>query len=180
MASATTIVRFQITVSDVDRGVYEDLDLRVAQHPSETDDYLLTRVLAYALETGDGLTFSRGLCMPDEPALWAHDPTGVLTRWIEIGNPKAERLHRASKACPDVSVYTYKDPDVLRRLVAGKKVHRSDAIGVVALPATLLGPLAETLARTNTWTILRSDGEVHVTVGDLSVSCPVAPSPLTP
>ncbi|MDP6945710.1 MAG: YaeQ family protein, partial [Myxococcota bacterium] len=73
MASATSIVRFTITVSDVDRGIYDTLDLRAAQHPSETDEYLLTRVIAHALELDDGLAFSRGLCVPDEPALWAHD-----------------------------------------------------------------------------------------------------------
>lgn len=178
MGSATTIVRFQITLSDVDRGVYEDLDLRVAQHPSETDDYLLTRVLAYALEASEGLAFSRGLCMPDEPALWAHDATGVVTRWIEVGNPKAERLHRASKACPSVAIYTHKDPAVLRSQLAGKKVHRADEITVVAFPAPLLGALAETLERTNEWAVLCSDGELEVTVGDVSARCTVAPTPL--
>ncbi|MDP6943623.1 MAG: YaeQ family protein, partial [Myxococcota bacterium] len=102
----------------------------------------------------------------------------ALTRWIEVGNPKAERLHRAAKACPFVRIYTYKDPDVLRRLVEGKAIHRGAEIDVVALPSSLLGPLAETLDRSNIWTLLRSDGELYVSVGDLSVSCPVHPVPL--
>jgi len=167
-----------VTLSDVDRGVYETLDLRVAQHPSETDSYLLTRVIAYALEYDEDLSFSRGLSVPDEPAVWAHDPTGVLTRWIEVGNPKPERLHRAAKAAPDVRVYTYKDPDLLRRTAQGKSVHRGGEIHVVALPPAVLEPLAETLGRSNEWTLLRSDGDLYLTVGDLSVSCSVIPTPL--
>lgn len=178
MASGTTILRFEITLSDVDRGVYDTLELRVAQHPSESEDYLLTRVVAYALEVDEELSFSKGLCVPDEPAVWGHDATGALTRWIEVGNPKAERIHRAAKACPSVRIYTYKDPDVLRRLVAGATIHRSDEIDVVALPPSFLNPLTETLGRANTWTVLRSDGEVYVTVDDLTVSCPVHPTPL--
>ena len=178
MSNATQIVRFSITLSDVDRGVYDTLELRAAQHPSETDHYLLTRVIAHALELTDGLAFSRGLCVPDEPAVWGHDPTGALTHWIEVGNPKADRIHRAAKACPYVRVYTYKDPDVLRRLVAGKTVHRGGEIDVVVLPPALLGPLAESLERSNSWTVLRSDGELYVSVGDLSVSCSVTPQPL--
>ena len=178
MASGTTIVRFEITLSDVDRGVYETLELRVAQHPSESDDYLLTRVLAYALEYDEELSFSKGLCVPDEPALWAHDPTGALTRWIEVGNPKAERIHRASKASPLVRIYTYKDPEVLRRLVQGATIHRSESIDLIALPAELLSPLSQTLGRANTWTLLRSDGELYLTVGETSLSCSVQPMPL--
>lgn len=178
MSNATQIVRFTITLSDVDRGVYDTLELRAAQHPSETDAYLMTRVIAHALEWSDGLSFSRGLCVPDEPAVWGHDPTGALTHWIEVGNPKPERLHRAAKACPYVRVYTYKDPEVLRRQVAGKTIHRGAEIEIVALPASVLDPLGETLKRANEWTLMRSDGDLYVTVGELSVSCPVSPRPL--
>ncbi|MGB0588461.1 MAG: YaeQ family protein [Myxococcota bacterium] len=179
MAAGTTIVRFDITLSDVDRGVYDTLELRVAQHPSESDNYLLTRVLAYALEFEDDLSFSKGLSTPDEPALWSHDPTGALTRWIEVGNPKPDRIHRASKASPTVRIYTYKDLDVLRRSIAGNHIHRIDEIDVVTLPDDVLAPLAANLGRANTWTLLRSDGELYVTVGDVNVSCPVLPVPLS-
>ena len=179
MAAGTTIVRFDITLSDVDRGVYDTLELRVAQHPSESDNYLLTRVLAYALELEDDLSFSKGLSTPDEPALWSHDPTGALTRWIEVGNPKPDRIHRASKASPKVRIYTYKALDVLRRSIAGNHIHRIDEIDVITLPDDVLTPLAGTLGRANTWTLLRSDGELYVTVDDLNVACSVHPVPLS-
>lgn len=171
-------MRFEVTLSDVDRGVYDTLELRVAQHPSETAAYLVTRVIAYALEFVDGLAFSRGLSVPDEPAVWAHDLTGVLTHWIEVGNPKPERLHRAAKAAPYVRIYTYKDPEVLRRSLEGKTIHRAEEIGLVALPADFLESLIATLGRSNEWTLSRSDGDLYVSVGELSLSCSVAATPL--
>ena len=87
MALTATMRKFEIALSDVDRGVYETLDLRVAQHPSETDRYLVTRVLARALEHDEGVDFTKGLSAADEPALWRRDLRGDLLAWIEIGAP---------------------------------------------------------------------------------------------
>jgi len=100
MALGSTIYTFDINLADVDRGVYETLNLRVAQHPSETQDYLLTRVMAYCLQYTEGVAFSKGLSDPDEPAIAVRDLTGVLKAWIDIGLPEPARLHRASKAAP--------------------------------------------------------------------------------
>ena len=91
--------RFEISLADVDRNVYQDLDLRVARHPSEDNHYLLTRVLAFALEHKDGLAFSKGLSEADEPAIWNRHGDGRVIDWIEVSAPGADRLHRASKAC---------------------------------------------------------------------------------
>ena len=100
MALGATIYTFDIELADSDRAVYETLNLRVAQHPSETPDYLLTRVLAYCLEFSEGIGFSKGLSDPDEPAIFVRDLTGALQVWVDIGLPEPERLHRASKAAP--------------------------------------------------------------------------------
>ena len=95
MAIGATIHTFAVQLADVDRGVYDDLTLRVARHPSETDAYMLTRVLAYCLEFEEGIAFSTGgLSDPDEPALSVRDLTGALRSWIEIGAPDAARPHR--------------------------------------------------------------------------------------
>ena len=110
MALGATIYTFDIELADSDRAVYQSLNLRVAQHPSETPDYLLTRVLAYCLEFAEGIAFSKGLSDPDEPAISVRDLTGALQVWVDIGLPEPERLHRASKAAPRVAVYTHKDP----------------------------------------------------------------------
>src|SRR3977135_3674685 len=110
MALPATIPTFDINLSDVDRGVYESLSFKVARHPSETDEYLLTRVLAYCLEFGEGIRFSRGMLDPVEPALSIRDLTGALQVWIEVGAPDAARLHKASKAAPRVVLYTHREP----------------------------------------------------------------------
>src|SRR3954452_17255865 len=98
MALSATVYHLQIELSDVDRGVYEALDLRVARHPSETMRYLLTRTIAYCLIYEEGIAFSKGLSTTDEPAVWVKDPGGLVLVWIDIGTPSAERLHKASKA----------------------------------------------------------------------------------
>src|SRR6476469_2264618 len=98
MALTATMYHLQIGLSDVDRGVYETLDLRVAQHPSETMRYLLTRTLAYCLLYEPGIAFTRGLSTTDEPALWIKDLQGQLRTWIDVGTPSADRLHKARKA----------------------------------------------------------------------------------
>src|SRR6476659_8158785 len=108
MALTATIHNFDIDLADGDRGVYESLALRVARHPSESEEYLVTRLLAYALEYTDGIAFSPGgLSDADEPAITVRDLTYAIHSWIEIGSPDAARLHRASKASPRVADYTH-------------------------------------------------------------------------
>ncbi len=105
----TVLYRFQIELSDIDRSVYESLDFRIAQHPSETAPFLLTRVLAFALCYEQNLEFSpAGLGDPDVPALSSKGLNGVTNLWIEIGNASARKLHKASKSAKEVKVFTYK------------------------------------------------------------------------
>ena len=110
MAIGVTMYTFDIQLADVDRGVYEDLSVRVARHPSETDAFMLTRVLAYALEYEEGIAFSEGISATDEPAVLVRDLTGALVAWIEVGAPDAARLHTGSLAGARVAVYTHRDP----------------------------------------------------------------------
>src|SRR6188768_1958505 len=99
MALTATVYRLTITLSDVDRGVYEALDLRVARHPSESARYFWQRTLAYCLCYEEGIAFSKGgLSDSDEPPVSIVDGTGVLRAWIDVGSPSADRLHRAAKA----------------------------------------------------------------------------------
>ena len=131
MALTATIHHFTIRLSDVDRGVYETLELKAAKHPSESDEYLVTRVLAYCLEYAEGIAFSPGLSEPDEPPIAVRDLTGALKAWIEIGSPDAARLHKAAKAAPRVAVYTHKDPALLLRSLDGERIHRAEALELV-------------------------------------------------
>src|SRR5690606_19088629 len=99
-----------VQLADVDRGVYEDLTLRVARHPSEIDAFMMTRVLAYLLEYEEGIVFSEGISATDEPAVLVRDLTGRTVAWIEVGSPDAARLHHGSKLADRTVVYTHRDP----------------------------------------------------------------------
>jgi uncharacterized protein YaeQ len=166
VALPSTIYTFEIELADADRGVYESLALKVARHPSETEDYLITRVLAYCLELTEGLSFSRGLAEPDEPALSVRDLTGALQSWIEVGVPSAARLHKASKAAPRVAVYTQKDSRHLLRQLAGERIHRAEALELYAIDRAVLGELTDRLERRMTFGLSISDRHLFVTIGD--------------
>jgi uncharacterized protein YaeQ len=180
VALQATVYHLQIELSDVDRGVYEALDLRLARHPSESMPYLLTRALAYALLYEEGIAFSKGgLSSTDEPPLTIRDLQGNLRAWIEIGTPSADRLHKASKASPRVVVFTQHDPRLLIKEAATRPIHKADQIEVYALDATFLSELEALTDRNARWTLLRNDGQLYVTAGDKSASAPLTRQGLT-
>lgn len=170
MALSSTVYTFDIQLADVDRGVYETLSLKVARHPSETEEYLLTRVLAYCLEYAEGIQFSRGLAEPDEPAIAVRDLTGALRSWIEIGSPDAARLHRASKASPRVAVYTHKGAAALSRALAGERIHRADALELYAVDRELLGALAARLERRMKLELSVTDRHLFLSIGGTTLA----------
>jgi len=170
MAAGATVYHLQIDLSDVDRGVYESLDLRLARHPSETMRYLLTRVIAYCLLYEEGIAFSKGLANTDEPALWIKDLQGNMRGWIEVGSPSPERLHKASKASPKVVVFTQHDPALLKKSVQGTRIHKVEAIDVFAVPGAMLDELDSLTDRNAKWVFVHTSGEIYVTVGENSVT----------
>ena len=170
MALAATIYSFAIQLSDVDRGVYQSLALKVARHPSEAEDYLVTRVLAYCLELTEGLSFSRGLAEPDEPALKVRDLTGELRAWIDVGAPDAARLHKAAKAAPRVAVYTHKAPEVLLRQLAGQRIHRAEAIELYAFDRELIAGLVARLERRMAFDLSVTDAHLFVSMEGATLS----------
>jgi uncharacterized protein YaeQ len=170
MAIGALLYRFDIDVSDVDRGVYEKLELRAAMHPSETMRYLLTRVIAYCLCYEEGIAFSRGLSVADEPAVWIKDLQGNTRAWIEVGAPSPERLHKASKAVPRVAVFTHHDVEVFKRAVRGKSVHRATEIELYVVHSKFLDALAALTERSNAWTLACSDGDLYLTINGQSIT----------
>jgi uncharacterized protein YaeQ len=175
-----TIYTFDIELADVDRGVYETIALRAARHPSETVEYLLTRVLAYCLEFADGIAFTQGLADPDEPALAVRDLTGALRVWIDIGSPDAARLHRASKAAPRVVVYTHRDPGQLVRQLAGERIHRAEALELYGVDRRLLAELAVRLERRMAFSLSVTDRHLYLTMAGETLSGVVEPITLSP
>jgi len=170
MALSATMRRFTIALADADRAIYEDLDWRVAQHPSESERYLVARVIARVLEHAEGLEFSKGgVSDDDEPAIIGRDLRGDLTAWIEVGSPTPDRLHKASKLGGRVCVYAWKKPRELVEAMRERKVHRADDIVVTALPEDFLDAVAKTLDRINRWDLSVTGGTLYLTVGAISL-----------
>ena len=180
MALTATIYAFDIQLSDVDRGVYESLALRVARQPSETAEYLLTRVLAYCLEYADGISFSRGLAEPDEPAITVRDLTGAWRAWIEIGAPDAARVHKASKASPRVAIYTHKDAAQLVRQLSSERIHRATALEIYAFERVFLAQLVAQLERRMAFDLAVTNGHLYVTLGGAMIAGEVTPLTVEP
>lgn len=176
MAQSSTVYALTLELANVDRGVYETLELRVARHPSETAEYLVTRVLAYALEYEEGIAFGDGLSTADEPAVLVRDLTGRITAWIDVGMPSAERVHRGSKLAARTAIYTHRDLRQVLTQLDGQGVHRAAAIPIYAFEKALVDPLAATLDRRTQWTVNVMDGHLYVETAAGSLSMPLTAS----
>jgi len=165
--------QFIVQLSHVDRGVYESLDLRAARHPSESEEFLCARVLAYCIERREGLAFSRGLADADQPALEVRDLTGALQAWIEVGAPDAARLHRAGKVAPRVAVYTHRDAERYWGSLAGERIHRAEALELYALDRALLAALVARLERRMAFDLSVADGVLYLTLDGELLTGPV-------
>jgi uncharacterized protein YaeQ len=166
MALGATIYVFKIDLADSDRGIYQPLELRVARHPSETEDHLLTRVLAYCLEYTEGIAFSNGLFESDQPTIAVRDLTGSLQVWIDVGAPEAARLHRASKLAPRVAIYTNKDAVQLAARLGAERIHRVEEMELYAVDRDLLASFAARLARRMQFTLTVAERHLYLSLGE--------------
>jgi len=157
---------FEVRLADADRGVYETLTIRAARHPSETAEYLVTRLLAYCLEYTEGIAFSKGLSDPDEPTISVRDLTGALQAWIEVGAPDAARLHKAAKAAPKVALYVHRDLDQLLSRLADERIHRAGALRICAVDRELLAALVARLDRRMDFDLVVSDRTIYLSLGE--------------
>ncbi len=181
MASKSTPMRFQVTLSQVDRGVYETIEIKLAKHPSETDRYLLCRLFAFCVLYDEGLAFAKGgLSSVDEPALAQRSLDGRLLLHVEIGTPTAERLHKASKASPRVVVFTQHDPALLVASVSGQKVHRLESIEAYVLAPSFLDAVAVLVGeRGAELDVTVADGQLYVNVAGQSLGTEIRRIELT-
>lgn len=170
MALGATIHTFTVQLADVDRSVYEELVLRVARHPSETEAFMITRLLAYCLEYEEGIAFSEGISSTDEPAVLVRDLTGALTVWIEVGAPDADRLHYASKLADRTVVYTHRDPAKVMAPWAGKRIHQADAITLHSFDPGFIDAAVAALDRRNTVTLSVTERELYLDINGTSLS----------
>jgi uncharacterized protein YaeQ len=109
MALKATIFKAELRIADMDRNYYRDHALTIARHPSETDERMMVRVLAFALHAHDALAFGKGLGADDEPDLWQKDLTGAIDIWIDVGQPDEKRVRRACGRAAQVFIYAYGD-----------------------------------------------------------------------
>ncbi|MBF6174790.1 YaeQ family protein [Nocardia blacklockiae] len=174
MALSATVYTFALQLADVDRGVYQDVELRVARHPSETAEFMVTRLLAYALEYQEGIAFSDGgVSSTDEPAVLVRDLTGRLTSWIEIGAPTAERVHRGSKLADRVAVYTHREPAKVLAPLGGKRIHRAADIPLYSFDPGFADAAAAALGRRNTVTVSVTERRLYLDVNGTDLSTPI-------
>jgi uncharacterized protein YaeQ len=151
MALKATIFKATLRIADMDRHVYADHALTIARHPSETDERMMVRLLAFALQVPpdehDGmLELGKGLSDTDEPDLWQRDLTGAITHWIEVGQPDERTLLRASGRAARVSVYAYSAAVPIWWNGIASRITRASNIAVWQLPAAqsqALGALAQ-------------------------------------
>ena len=161
---------FTVRLADADRAVFETLTLRVAQHPSESPEFLVARVLAYCLEYAEGIAFSKGLSDPEEPAIQVRDLTGALQTWIEVGMPDAARLHKASKAARRVAVYAHRDVEPWLARLEGERIHRAEALEIYSVDRELVAGLVGRLERRMEFDLSVSERNLYVSLGETTLS----------
>lgn len=178
MAIGATIHSFSIQLADVDRGTYEELSLRVARHPSETLEFMMTRLVAYCLEYEEGIDFSAGVSTTDEPAVLVRDLTGQITAWIEIGAPDAARLHYGSKLADRTAVYTHRNVEKVLAPWVGKTIHRAGEILLHSFDDGFVSDLAGALERRNTMTLSVTERHLYVELNGTHLNSAVYDHPI--
>ena len=162
MAQPSTTYKFELNLTDLDRSVYESVKQTIARHPSETEERMTVRLLAYALWYNEQLAFGRGLSDVDEPALWEKSLDDRVLHWIEVGQPDAERITWCSRRTEKFSLVAYGNLRVWQTKVLDT-VRSLKNINVVGIEQEALADLARDLPRSISWSVMISDGELFVT-----------------
>ena len=164
MALTATIYNLSIDLADIDRGLYEKIDLCIARHPSETIEYMFMRVLAFCLEYGDGIELTQGVAAGDEPAVLIRDLIGRVTAWIEVGMPDPERLHRGLKLAGRAAVYTHRDVRKVLGQLSAAGISRLSAVPVYELNRAFVDEVAGLLERRSAVSISITERELYLEI----------------
>ncbi|MEO8218114.1 MAG: YaeQ family protein [Acidobacteriota bacterium] len=162
MALTATMYNLTVELADIDRGVYQSLEMRMARQPSETSEYMLMRLLAYCLEYAEGIALTEGVASGDEPAVLIRDLTGRVTAWIEVGLPAAGRLHRGSKLAGRAAVYTHREIRQVRAALDGQKIHNAEEIPVYAFERRFVEEVAAMIDRRTDLSISVTERELYL------------------
>jgi len=165
MALKSTMFKADVSIADIDRGYYQDHVLRIAQHPSETNERMMVRLLAFALHADDALEFGRGISTDDEPDLWRRDLTGAIKAWIDVGLPDEREVRKACGRADQVHILAYGGRAVdLWWQGARERLERQDRLSVTEVPLEASRALAELADRTMRLQVTIQEG--HVLVGN--------------
>lgn len=183
MAIKATIYKAQLQLADMDRSIYGDHSVTIARHPSETDERMMIRLLAFALNApaddhNGALDFAKDLWDADEPSLWQKDLTGQIMQWIEIGQPDDKRLMKASPRTEALHVYSFSHSTPIWWAGIATKITRARNIAVWQVPADQSQALAALAQRTMQLQVTVQDGAVWV--GDGASSIEITPKRLNP
>jgi uncharacterized protein YaeQ len=163
MALRATIHKADLHISDSDRHYYGSHSLTIAKHPSETDERMMIRIIAFALQAHDDLTFTKGLSDTDEPDLWIKDLTDAIQLWIEIGQPDERRILKACGKAEHVVVYCYggQTSKIWWDAIANK-LTRARNLQVISIPSNQANELNSLVERSMVLHVNIQDGEMYV------------------
>ncbi|MGV7209954.1 YaeQ family protein [Oxalobacteraceae bacterium A2-2] len=169
MALKATIYKAELSIADMDRNYYDTANLTLARHPSETDERMMVRLLAYAIHAHEQLTFTKGLFDVDEPDLWQMDLTGAIQLWIEVGQPDEKKILKGAGRSEHVVVYSYSATSHIWWKQLANKVERCRNLTVVDLPAEATEALGRMAERTMQLQCTIQDGQIWLTNGSETV-----------
>jgi uncharacterized protein YaeQ len=169
MALKSTIYKAELQIADMDRNYYHDHALTLAKHPSETDERMMMRLLAFVRHADGALVFGRGLSTEGEPDLWQKDLTGAIDLWIDVGQPDEKNILKACGRASQVAIYTYSSNSALWWAQTGNKVERAKNLSVFNVPAAASQALAKLAQRSMRLQCTIQDGQIWMTADDQSV-----------
>jgi uncharacterized protein YaeQ len=162
VALKSTIYKADCQISDIDRGYYQSHNLTIALHPSETEERMMARLLAFVMNAGDQLQFTKGLCADDEPDLWQKNLTGDVELWIDMGMPDEKRIRKACNRADKVIIYTYGGRNNVWWNQIQGKLGRFDNLTIVNLPKEATDQLAPMVKRTMQLSVSIQDGQLWI------------------
>jgi uncharacterized protein YaeQ len=169
MAIKATIYKADLSIADMDRNYYQEHALTIARHPSETDERMMIRLLAFALHADPALVFGKDLFDVEEPALWLKDLTGAIQLWIEAGHPDERRLLKACGRADHVVVYCYSATSHIWFKALASKLERTKKLTIIQIPAETSAELEQLAQRTMQLQCTIQDGQVWLTDGERTV-----------
>ncbi len=165
MALKATIYKADLQIADMDRHYYQDHGLTIARHPSETDERMMVRLLAFAVHADPSLAFTKGLFDTDEPDIWLKDLTGAIDLWVEVGQPDEKRLMKACSRAERVFVYSYSAASQIWFKGIVNKLDRAKKLTIVNIPAETSAALSKLAQRSMQLQCTIQDGQVWLTDG---------------